>query len=171
MAIITGLLRALCGSLFLLTLGELQIMFSANVILIPCSISWSGRLLVFPSIPLVLPFKSVPQALKRVFDHKMLYNLYGFSPSKKSLELILHVFFNNLIPKFRRSIFKNSFVEHLFLQGVFSQGKKKKYWNKSIKRIWQNKLYGPFLLIEFNCLKARATSRRQFIFTTKFQFA
>ena len=125
MAIITGLLRALCGSLFLLTLGELQIMFSANVILIPCSISWSGRLLVFPSIPLVLPFKSVPQALKRVFDYKMLYNLYGFSPSKKSLELILHVFFNNLIPKFRRSIFKNSFVEHLFLQGVFSQGKKK----------------------------------------------
>ena len=31
-----------------------------------------------------------------------------------------------------------------------------------------NKLYGSFLWIGFNCLKARATSRRQFTFTTKF---
>ena len=30
------------------------------------------------------------------------------------------------------------------------------------------KFYGPFLWMEFNCLKARATSRRQFTFTTKF---
>ena len=30
------------------------------------------------------------------------------------------------------------------------------------------KLYDPFLWMGFNCLKARATSRRQFIFTIKF---
>ena len=30
----------------------------------------------------------------------------------------------------------------------------------------KKKLYGPFLCMGFNCLKARATSRRQF--TTKF---
>ena len=29
-------------------------------------------------------------------------------------------------------------------------------------------LYGPFLLMKFNCLKARATSRGPFTFTTKF---
>ena len=28
----------------------------------------------------------------------------------------------------------------------------------------KNKLYGPFLWMGFNCLKARATSRRQFTF-------
>ena len=30
------------------------------------------------------------------------------------------------------------------------------------------KLYGPFLWMGFNCLKAGATLRRQFAFTTKF---
>ena len=32
----------------------------------------------------------------------------------------------------------------------------------------KKKLYGPFFWMGFNCLKARATSRRQFTFTTKF---
>ena len=41
--------------------------------------------------------------------------------------------------------------------------KKKKNDNKKIK-IKNNKLYGLFLWIGFNCLKARATSRRQFSF-------
>ena len=40
---------------------------------------------------------------------------------------------------------------------------------KCFKVFLQIKLYGPFLWIGFNCLKARATSRRQFtLCTTKF---
>ena len=42
-----------------------------------------------------------------------------------------------------------------------------KYFQKSMtfsKILGKNKLYGPFLWMGFNCLKARATSRRQFTF-------
>ena len=35
-------------------------------------------------------------------------------------------------------------------------------WN--LKKCFKKKLYGPLLWMGFNCLKARATSRRQFTF-------
>ena len=34
----------------------------------------------------------------------------------------------------------------------------------TIKKLKKKKLYGPFLWMGFNCLKASATSRRQFTF-------
>ena len=47
---------------------------------------------------------------------------------------------------------KKAFEKHDLLAFTFLKKKKKK------------KLYGPFLWMGFNCLKARATSRRQFTF-------
>ena len=45
----------------------------------------------------------------------------------------------------------------------------KSSWIVMLCAIWYHfkKLHGPFLWLGFNCLKARVTSRRQFIFTTK----
>ena len=37
-----------------------------------------------------------------------------------------------------------------------------------VLHLLKKKLYGPFLWMGFNCLKARATSRRQFTFYHKF---
>ena len=50
-------------------------------------------------------------------------------------------------------VLKNTACEELHSLVKLPATKKKK-----------NKLYGPFLWMGFNCLKARATSRRQFTF-------
>ena len=68
------------------------------------------------------------------------------------------------IPKFRVLKIKNAEVSFENWNHPLQTNLKPRFTERKSRRNIKKKLYGPFLWIGFNCLKATSTSKRQFTF-------
>ena len=85
-------------------------------------------------------------------------NFCCFNSSKQSfIEKIIKCFLGTVLIRIETTYFTFWNNQYLFFhEGLFLE----LHWVKKLTK----KLYGPFLWMGFNCLKDRATSRRQFTF-------